>query len=532
MQGLTQGRGVLRRLLLLAAALLAQSVLSLAQAAPTVSLTSPGEGWLYNAPANLPLRATATPEVDTTITRVEFYANGNLVGQDATAAYAFNWNGVAAGTYVLTARAIDSTGAEATSAARTVTVSDTNQPPTVSLTAPANNATYALPADITVTASASAVERNGSITQVEFFANDVSIGSVTASPWRIVWSNPTAGSYTLTARATDNLGAQTTSAARTVTVSGSNAAPTVSLTAPANNAKVHAPASLTVSASASGVEANTPVTLVEFFANGAPIGSDTASPWSIGWANPPAGTYTLTARATDSAGAQTTSAPRSLTITDTNTPPTVSLTAPANNAKLYLPASVTVSASASGVEANTPVTLVEFLANGAPIGSATASPWSIAWANPPTGTHTLTARATDSLGAVTTSAARTVVIGETNLPPTVSLTAPANNAAFIAPATITLTANAAAPEANGTVASVEFLANGTPIGSTATKPYTLAWSVTAPGSYQLTARATDEQGASTTSSLRTITVLANQAPAISLTSPTANQSFADRRAFS
>ncbi|MFA7293610.1 MAG: Ig-like domain-containing protein, partial [Rhodocyclaceae bacterium] len=187
--------------------------------------------------------------------------------------------------------------------------------------------------------------------------------------------------------------------------------------------------------------------------------------------------------------------------------------------------SLTVTASATGPEANTPVTLVEFFANGNPIGSATASPWSIVWASPPLGTHTLTARATDSLGAQTTSAARTVTLSETNLPPTVSLTAPANNAAFIAPATVTVTANAAAPEANGTVASVEFLANGSPIGSSTTRPYTLAWSVATPGSYQLTARATDEQGASTTSAIRTVTVLANQAPAVSLTSPTAGQSF-------
>lgn len=618
----SQSHGALRRLLFIAAALVASFGFTLAHAAPAVSLTSPGEGWVYNAPANLPLRATATPDPDTTIVRVEFYANGNLVATDATTAYAYNWNGVAAGTYVITAKAIDSTGAETLSAARTVTVSDTNAPPTVSLTAPANNATYALPADITVTASASAVERNGSLTQVEFYANDVLIGTDTASPFSITWSNPAPGTYVLTARATDNLGAQTTSAARSITVTGANAAPTVSLTAPANNAKYYLPASLTVNASASGIETNTPVTQVEFFANGVLIGTDTASPWSISWANPPAGTYALTARATDSQGAQTTSVARTVTITDSNTGPTVALTAPANNAKLYLPASVTVTASASGVEtntpvtqveffangnpigtataspwsvswanppagtytltaratdsggaqttsaartltitdtnfgptvsltapannakyqspasltvtasatgpeANTPVTLVEFFANGSPIGSATASPWSISWASPPNGTHTLTARATDSLGAQTTSAARTVIISDTNLPPTVSLTAPANNAAFIAPATVTVTANAAAPEVNGSVVSVEFLANGSPIGSSTTKPYTLAWSVTTPGSYQLTARATDEQGAQTTSTIRTVTVLANQAPTVTLTSPTASQNFA------
>ena len=516
---------ILRRATLAALALVAQGLLALAHAAPTVSLTSPGDGWTYNAPANLPLRATATPDTGTTIARVEFYANGTLVGQDLTSAYAYNWNGIAAGTYALTAKAIDSTGAEATSAARTVTVSDTNQPPTVSLTAPANNATYVLPADITVTASASAVERNGSVTQVEFFANGVPIGSDTASPFSLTWSNPAPGTYTLTARATDNLGAQTTSAARTLTVTDSNTGPTVSLTAPANNAKYYLPASLTVTASASGVEANTPITQVELLDGATVLATLTAAPYTYAWANPPVGTHTLTARATDSLGAVTTSAARTVTITDTNAGPTVSLTAPANNAKYLAPADIALTASATGPETNTPVTLVEFLAGDQVLASLTAKPYSFVWANVPVGTHVLTARATDSLGAVTTSAARTVSISDTNLPPTVSLTAPANNAAFIAPATVTVTANAAAPEANGTVASVEFLANGSPIGSSTTKPYTLAWAVTAPGNYQLSARATDEQGAQTTSAIRTVTVLANQAPAISLTSPTANQGF-------
>jgi len=526
MQGLTQGRGVLRRLLLAAAALLLPLAIAPAQAAPTVSLTSPGEGWLYNAPANLPLRASATPEAGTTIQRVEFYANGNLVGQDLTSGYAYNWNGVVAGSYVLTAKAIDSNGAEATSAARTVTISDTNQPPTVSLTAPANNATYVLPVDLAVTASAANPERNGSIASVEFFANDASIGTATASPWRIVWSNPAAGTYTLTARATDNLGAQTTSAARTLTVTDANAAPKVSLASPANNAVYVLPAEVVVSANASDLEKNVGVARVELLANGVLLASLTAKPYSFTWTNPVPGTYTLTARAIDLLGAETVSPARTVTFTDSNAAPKVSLTAPANNAKYQSPADITLTASASGPETNTPVTQVEFLANDQVLATLTAKPYSFLWSNVPAGTHILSARATDSRGAVTTSSARTIIVSETNLPPTVSLTAPANNAAFIAPATVTITANAAAPEANGTVANVEFLANGSPIGSSTTKPYTLAWSVATPGSYQLAARATDEQGASTTSSLRTITVLANQMPSISLTSPTANQAFA------
>lgn len=93
-----------------------------------------------------------------------------------------------------------------------------NSPPAVSLTAPANGATFTAPASVTVSANAS--DADGTITQVEFFANGNPIGSDASSPYSITWAANSSGSYTLTARATDNQGAQTTSAARSVTVSG------------------------------------------------------------------------------------------------------------------------------------------------------------------------------------------------------------------------------------------------------------------------------------------------------------------------
>jgi len=93
-----------------------------------------------------------------------------------------------------------------------------NTPPTVSLTAPANGATFAVGANITISATAS--DANGSVTSVQFFRNGVSIGTDTTSPYSVTWNNVPAGSYSLTAVATDNGGAQTTSAARTITVGG------------------------------------------------------------------------------------------------------------------------------------------------------------------------------------------------------------------------------------------------------------------------------------------------------------------------
>ncbi|MHA3769947.1 Ig-like domain-containing protein [Verrucomicrobiota bacterium sgz303538] len=51
------------------------------------------------------------------------------------------------------------------------------------------------------------------------------------------------------------------------------------------------------------------VNKVEFFADGAKIGEDTTYPWSLNWTNPTIGSHTIEARATDTAGQQFASAP-------------------------------------------------------------------------------------------------------------------------------------------------------------------------------------------------------------------------------
>jgi phosphatidylserine/phosphatidylglycerophosphate/cardiolipin synthase-like enzyme len=93
-----------------------------------------------------------------------------------------------------------------------------NALPTVSLTAPANGSTYAAPAAVTI--SATAADSDGTIAQVEFFANNTLVGTDTTSPYSVNWNATSPGSYSLTAKATDNRGGLTTSGARSITVSG------------------------------------------------------------------------------------------------------------------------------------------------------------------------------------------------------------------------------------------------------------------------------------------------------------------------
>ena len=289
-----------------------------------------------------------------------------------------------------------------------------------------------------------------------------------------------------------------------------NLPPIVAITAPLNNAIGVAPASFAITATASDPDGT--ITKVEFYRSGALLGADATTPYAWSWAAVPVGTYTLTAKAYDNAGASTVSAPVTVQV-KSNTPPTVTLASPPNNSTFVAPAAILLSATTGDVDGK--VAKVDFLRAGSTlIATLTAAPFSYTWANVAAGTYSLTARATDDKGAITTSA---VVTAKVNNPPNVTITAPANNAVVVAPATVTIQASAS--DSDGTIAKVEFLQNGALLGSDATSPYSFAWANPVPGSYALTARATDNLGATRVSTPVNISVKVNQAPAAALTAP-------------
>jgi len=86
-----------------------------------------------------------------------------------------------------------------------VIVSSTeNVAPNVSLTAPIDGSCY--PEGHEITLSANASDLDGTIQKVDFYQNDVFIGSDDTAPYSIQWTSST-GDYTITAKATDNGGA-------------------------------------------------------------------------------------------------------------------------------------------------------------------------------------------------------------------------------------------------------------------------------------------------------------------------------------
>lgn len=182
---------------------------------PTVALTAPADGALYTAPVDLTLTASAD-DADGAITRIEFYQGATKLGEDLTAPYEFATGSLAPGTYVFTATAYDNLNASADSQLATVTVVAPNEPPVVTLTAPADGASYTAPAAFTLAASAS--DSDGTVAKVEFFQNGALLGEDASAPYELPVSGLVTGSYNFLARATDNTASATDSAPVTITV--------------------------------------------------------------------------------------------------------------------------------------------------------------------------------------------------------------------------------------------------------------------------------------------------------------------------
>ena len=175
-----------------------------------------------------------------------------------------------------------------------------NQAPEVSLTAPASGTVGRA-----VTLGASARDSDGSILKVEFYDGATKLGEDFTNPYSLDWTPATAGDRSLTARATDDQGAVTTSAARSITInpaaSADSVPPTVQLTAPVNLASGLG-GSLNVTATASD---NVGVASVEFQMDGVALGgADRSAPYAVtvDTSAHTSGQHVLRARASDAAG--------------------------------------------------------------------------------------------------------------------------------------------------------------------------------------------------------------------------------------
>jgi plastocyanin/glucose/arabinose dehydrogenase len=186
--------------------------------------------------------------------------------------------------------------------------SSANQPPTVSITSPANGASFTAPAVVPITANAA--DSDGSVTNVAFFDGATLLGQTNQAPYNVT-ATLAAGSHGLTAVATDNGGLSTTSAVVSVIVSAANTPPSVTITNPLDNAVFGNTDSVGIRGV--GTDSDGSVTNIQVFNGTVLLRTVATNSFSF---NATAisgslalGTNTLVAIATDNLGARATSAP-------------------------------------------------------------------------------------------------------------------------------------------------------------------------------------------------------------------------------
>ena len=130
------------------------------------------------------------------------------------------------------------------------------------------------------------------------------------------------------------------------------------------------------------------------------------------------GVYSVTLTVSGPGGSGITNFSNLITVTNlVPVPPTVNILRPAGG-MLYPPVTnltITVVADAISND-STPITNIEFFVDGTKFGQTTSNPGTNLLLNPTLGSHVVTARATDALGATNTSAAATIIIGAKNSP--------------------------------------------------------------------------------------------------------------------
>jgi glucose/arabinose dehydrogenase len=183
---------------------------------PTVAISSPTDGASFAAPAIVPITATAS-DSDGSVTNVSFFDGATFLGGTNNTPYTVTAS-LASGAHALTAVATDDGGLSTTSTVVNVTVSAPNVPPSVTLTNPANNSVFGNTDSVTI--GASVTNGVGTVTNVQFFDGPVLLHSFSVPPYSFTTAPFTfaLGLHTLTAVASDNVGAKGTSAPVHLTV--------------------------------------------------------------------------------------------------------------------------------------------------------------------------------------------------------------------------------------------------------------------------------------------------------------------------
>lgn len=360
-----------------------------------------------------------------------------------------------------------------------------NLPPVAALSVtPSNVATPA-----TVSAStAGSNDPDGTIASTIINFGD---GSAAVSGASATHVYKTAGTYTVTAIVTDNLGATASKSAAVVVTSSTvpNKPPNAAISVTPSSA--YSPASVSVSAAGSSDPDGTIASAVLSFGDGSSASGLTASHT---YAN--AGVYTVTTKVTDNQGAST-----SASTTITVKAPEVIVSSPSNGATVNLQPTIV----ATGFSGN-PVVSMQVYLDSTLTSTVNSSSLNTGVAMAP-GTHSVIVKGWDSAGR---SFSKTFSVTAVNQPPAAALSL--NSSSILVGGSIAASASGSSdPDGSIAKATINFGDGTTAAGLSASHQYKVA------GTYTVTTTVTDSLGAIASKSASVVV----KPQFVTVTSPTA-----------
>ncbi|MDP3208925.1 MAG: Ig-like domain-containing protein, partial [Rhodoglobus sp.] len=535
---------------------------------PTIAITTPSPATTARATPNVPLTVTASAQGGggAAILLVELLVDGVSVAARTTPTagtnYSFQWTPTTAqlGAHVITTRVTDTNSQSATSAPLNVNVATlVGVPPTVTIAVSPSANNLQTASTVNFTANAVANGTGNSLTGVEFFLNDVSIGTAareqTTNVYRLAYNFGRFDFASITPTVNETTGAVTYPLRLYAIARDSNNNQTVSSTSNlVLNPATSTPPTLQLQAlSPTTITAGTPfliaptfddldgvVVAIQLFANGSNAGAALTNPQLgqiLTYNATTAGRFNLYAVATDDTGNTSVSSPAIVVTVTAISAPVTAITRPSDNSTVTTVGAPVFLEGTATIAGSTQVPTMQFIATGSG-GGRTALPatrvgttttYRATWTPTVADTFTLSTQATVGTVSGTSPASRRVVV--TNLQglgPSVTLAVP-NTATTGSTSNFTATAS----DSDGSVIEVEFFLNRNSIGLAQRDQQTNTWRLTASfagvplGATEVVALARDSSGnvaASPTSTVN-VTAAASIGPSITISPSTTNAAF-------
>lgn len=461
---------------------------------PTIQIISPLENRVYLTSDIIEINIEANSSLGD-VEKVELYLDEKLVFTFFETPYKHDLKDYLEGKYTLKAVATDNTGQISISNITNFSIKKPNESPTVSITAPSENAQFTQGDNINITSVAD--DSDGMVIKVDFYNGTALLGTDTTIPFNLAWTNLPVGSFSLIAKATDNEGTMTISSPVNINVIEKvievNPIEVVLsepiIVTPVNNQEYDAGAIVQVLVMFQGSDES--VKKVEYYSGSEIIGSSVISPFAFTWQNPASGKHILTAKAIGSDQSNfKISEPVGILVRE-KIQNIFQIKNPIRDSEFYRGSKINISVEIP--VSNNPISDVKFFRGNVIIGTSTSAPYDYTWNNAQKGNHNLVAQLTYVNGTKILSTPVPIkVLGRNRS--TVKLSSQNNNREVRSGENLDL--NVELLEFENNVEFVEYILDGVKLGSSEKQPYGFQWKNIPEGNHELIAHAVDENGLS------------------------------------